>query len=121
MLIVGRYVGVALIVFGLLCGAAILYGSYEGHFQAGLLRTWTAFGASYLVGLLLASLCSGLSSSDRLVRRAGGAVLGLGVLAGAVLALNSADVLVLKDTMQPWALLAACAVVGGVILFGSSS
>lgn len=121
MLIAGRYVGVALIVFGLLCGAAILYGSYEGHFQAGLIRTWTAFGAAYLVGLLLASLCSGLSSSDRLVRRAGGAVLGLGVLAGAVLVLNSADVLVLKDTMQPWALLAACVVVGGVILFGSSS
>ncbi len=121
MLIVGRYVGVALIVFGLLCGAAILYGSYEGHFHGGLLRTWTTFGATYLVGLLLASLCSGLSSSDRLVRGAGGAVLGLGVLSGVVLALNSAHVLVLKDTMQPWALLAACVVIGGVILFGSSA
>ncbi len=120
-MIVGRYVGVALIVFGLLCGAAILYGSYEGHFQAGLLRTWTGFGATYLVGLLVASLCSGLSSSDRLVRRAGGAVLGLGVLAGVALALNSARIVALKDTMQPWALLAACVVVGGVILFGSSS
>lgn len=121
MLVLGRYVGVALIVFGLLCGAAILYGSYEGHFQAGLLRTWTAFGAAYLVGLLLASLCSKLSSSDRLVRGAGGAVLGLGVLSGVILALNSVHVLALRDTMQPWALLAVCGVVGGVILFGSSA
>jgi len=121
MLVVGRYVGVALIVFGLLCGAAILYGSYEGQFQAGLLRTWTTFGATYLVGLLLASLCSGLSSSDRLVRSAGGALLGLGVLAGVVLALNSAHVLALRNTMQPWALLAACVIVGGVVLFGSSA
>ena len=120
-MIVGRYLGVALIVFGLLCGAFILYGSYEGHFQAGLLRTWAAFGAAYLVGLLVASLGSGLSSSERLVRRAGGAVFGLGVLSGAALALNSARVLVLQDTMQPWALLAACVVVGGVLLFGSSS
>ena len=48
-MILGRYVGVALIVFGLLCGVAILYGSYEGHFQAGLLRTWTAFGAEIMI------------------------------------------------------------------------
>ncbi|MEA3409564.1 MAG: hypothetical protein U9Q95_04375 [Candidatus Eisenbacteria bacterium] len=120
-MIVGRYLGVALIVFGLLCGAAILYGSYAGDFEAGLLRTWTVFGGAYLVGLLVASLCSGVSSSERLVRRAGGAVFGLGVLAGVALALNSAGVLALRDTMQPWALLAAGVVVGGVILFGSSS
>ena len=120
-MIVGRYLGVALIVFGLLCGAAILYGSYEGQFQAGLLRTWAAFGATYLVGLLLASLCSGVSSSERLVRRAGGALFGLGALSGTVLALNSARVIALQNTMQPWALLAVCVVVGGVILFGSSS
>ncbi len=120
-MIIGRYLGVALIVFGLLSGAAMLYGSYEGQYQAGLLRTWTSFGAAYLVGLLLASLCSGVSSSERLVKRAGGALFGLGVLSGALLALNTARVVPLADTMQPWALLAACLVVGGVILFGSTS
>jgi hypothetical protein len=120
-LIIGRYAGVALIVFGLLCGAAVLYGSYEGRYEAGLLRTWTCFGAAYLVGLLLASLCSGLSGSDQLVRRAGGALFGLGVLSGASLVLNATRVLPLADTMQPWALFAACAVMGGVILLGSTS
>jgi hypothetical protein len=119
--ILGRYVGVALIVVGLLFGAAILYGAYEGGYQLGLLRTWAAFGVAYLVGLLLASLCSGLAGSERLVRRAGAALLGLGVLSGAALALNKVGAMRLADTMQPWALLAACAVVGGVILFGSSS
>ena len=120
-LIIGRYLGVALIVFGLLCGAAILYGAYEGRYEAGLLRTWTSFGAAYLVGLLLASLCSGVSNSERLVRRAGGALFGLGVLSAALLVLNATRVLPLVDTMQPWALLAACFIVGGVILFGSTS
>jgi hypothetical protein len=119
-LIVGRYIGVALIVFGLLCGVAILYGSYDGRYEAGLLRTWTCFGTAYLVGLLLASMCSGVSRSDRLVRRAGGALFGLGLLAGASLALNAAGALPLAVTLQPWALLASCLVVGGVILFGSS-
>ena len=120
-MIVGRYVGVALIVLGLLCGAFILYGSYDGQFELGLLRTWTCFGAAYLVGLLLASLCSGVSRSERLVRRAGGALFGLGVLSGATLALHATGVAPLAATMQPWALLAACVVVGGVILFGSAS
>ena len=120
-MIVGRYIGVALVAFGLLCGAAILYGSYEGHFEAGLLRTWAFFGAAYLVGLLLGSFSSGVSGSERLVRRAGGALLGLGILSGAALALNAAGVLHFADVMQPWALLAACVVVGGVIVFGSSS
>ena len=120
-MIIGRYLGVALIVFGLLCGVAILYGSWEGRYDGGLLRTWTAFGAAYLVGLLLASLCSGVSSSERLVKRGGGALFGLGVVSAVLLALNTADVLLLANTMQPWALLAACFVVGGVILFGSTS
>ena len=120
-MIVGRYIGVALIVFGLLCGAAVLYGSYEGRYEAGLLRTWTWFGAAYLVGLLLASLCSGVSGSERVVRRAGGALFGLGVLSGAALVLNATHVLPLSGTMQPWALFASCVVVGGVILFGSAS
>ncbi len=120
-MIVGRSLGVALIVLGLLCGAAVLYGSYAGRYEAGLLRTWTCFGAAYLVGLLLASLFSGVADSERVVRRAGGALLGLGALSGASLALNAARVLPLADTMQPWALFAACAVVGGVILFGSAS
>jgi hypothetical protein len=119
--ILGRYVGAALIVVGLLFGVAILYGAYEGGYQLGLLRTWAAFGAAYLVGLLLASLCSGIAGSERLVRRAGTALLGLAALAGAALVLNKVGAVRLADTMQPWALLAACAVVGGVILFGSSS
>lgn len=120
-MIIGRYVGVALIAFGLLSGVAILYGAYEGQYEAGLLRTWTSFGAAYLVGLLLASLCSKVSSSERLVKRAGGALFGLGVLSGVLLALNKAGVLSLADTMQPWMVLAACLIVGGVILFGSTS
>lgn len=120
-MIVGRVIGVALVVLGLLCGAAILFGSYEGRYEAGLLRTWTCFGAAYLVGLLLASVCSRIADSGRVVRRAGGALLGLGLLSGGSLALNAARVLPLGDTMQPWALFAVCAVVGGVILFGSTS
>jgi hypothetical protein len=120
-MILGRYLGVLLIAFGLLCGLAILAGAYDGQYQAGLLRTWTAFGAAYLVGLLLASICSGVSNSERLVRRAGGALLGLGAASGLSLALNSLGTFALRDTMQPWALLAACVVVGGVIVFGSSS
>ncbi|MFH1689647.1 MAG: hypothetical protein ABIE42_05350 [Candidatus Eisenbacteria bacterium] len=120
-MIIGRYVGVALIVFGLLCGAAILYGSYEGRYEAGLLRTWACFGATYLVGLLVASMFSGVSDSERVVRHAGGALFGLGVLSGATLVLSAAQVLPLAGTMQPWALFATCVVVGGVILFGSAS
>jgi len=120
-MIVGRYVGVALMLFGLVCGVAILYGASVGRYEAGLLRTWAAFGASFLVGLLLASMFSGVSRSERLVRRAGGALFGLGVVSGAVLALSKAGVLDMADTMQPWALLLACVIVGGVILFGSSS
>jgi hypothetical protein len=120
-MIVGRYVGVALIVFGLLCGVAILYGASVGRYEAGLLRTWAAFGASFLLGLLVASSFSGVMASERLARRAGGALFGLGLVSGAALALNKAGVLGLADAMQPWALLAACVIVGGVILFGSSS
>jgi hypothetical protein len=120
-MIIGRYLGVALIVLGLLCGAAILYGAFGAGYQAGLLRTWTAFGAAYLVGLLLASVFSGLRGSERLVRRAGGALFTLGLASGSSLALNKMGVVGLSDTMQPWALLAVCVVVGGVILFGSSS
>jgi hypothetical protein len=120
-LILGRYLGVALIVVGLLSGVAVLHGAYVGSYQLGLLRTWAIFGAAYLVGLLLASLCSGVAGSDRLVRRGGVALLGLGGLAGALLALNKAGAMRLADTMQPWALLATCAVVGGVIVFGTSS
>ena len=120
-MILGKYLGVVLIVFGLLCGAAILYGSYGAGFQAGLLRTWAAFGAAYLVGLLLASVFSGVQSSERVVRRAGGALFALGLASGASLALSKVGVVGLADTMQPWALLAACVVVGGVILLGSSS
>jgi hypothetical protein len=119
--ILGRYAGVALITVGLLFGIAILFGAYEGGYQLGLLRTWAAFGAAYLVGLLVASFCSGIAGSERLVRRAGAALFGLGVAAGASLALNKIGVLRLADTMQPWALLAVCVVVGGVILFGTSS
>ena len=120
-MIVGRYLGVALVLFGLLCGAAVLYGAYGAGYQAGLLRTWTVFGAAYLIGLLLASMCSGLSGSERVVRRAGGALVALGVASGVSLALNAAGVVRLSDTMQPWALFAVCIVVGSVILFGSSS
>lgn len=120
-MIIGRYVGIALIVVGLLSGVGILVGAYQGHYAAGLLKTWVWFGAAYLVGLLLASMFSGLSGSERIVRRAGGALMGLGVLAGLCLVLNHARVLDMADTMQPWVLLAACAVVGGVIVFGSSS
>jgi len=118
---VGRYIGVALIVLGLLFGVFILYGSYVGYYELGLLRTWSYFGGAYLVGLLLASFCSAVSGSERLVRRAGGALFGLGVLSGASLVLNSTGAMPLVTTMQPWALLAACLVVGGVILFGSGA
>ena len=120
-MIVGRYIGVAVIVLGLLFGLFILYGSYVGYYELGLLRTWTYFGGAYLVGLLLASFCSGVSGSERLVRRAGGALFVLGLLSGASLGLNASGAMLLANTMQPWALLASCLVVGGVILFGSGN
>jgi hypothetical protein len=118
-LVVGRLLGVALLVFGLLCGAAILYGSHSGTFAAGLLRTWSAFGLCTVGGLVIASLSSGAAGSERLVRNAGLAVLGLGALAALTLVLSKRGALVMADTMQPWALVAVCAIVGGVILFGS--
>ena len=120
-MILGRYVGITLIAFGLLCGAAVLYGAYHGAYEAGLLRTWSAFGIAYLMGLLLASACSGVEGSVRLVRRSGFVLAGLGLVSGVALALNATGVLHLADTMQPWVLLAVCLVVGGVIVFGSAS
>jgi hypothetical protein len=120
-LILGRYLGIALVIFGLLCGAGVLQGAYEGVYQAGLLRTWSVFGVAYLLGLLLASVCSGVEGSQRLVRLSGLALMGLGLLSGVSLGLNATRVLALADTMQPWALLAVCLIVGGVIVFGSSS
>jgi hypothetical protein len=119
--IVGRYLGVAMLVLGLLCGLAILYGAYGSGYEAGLLRTWAAFGGLYVLGLLTASVFSGVRGSERVVRRAGAALLGLGVVAGGSLALSAVGILSLSDTMQPWALLAVCAVAGCVILFGSSA
>ena len=117
-MMVGRYLGIALVVVGLLFGVLILYGSYCASYELGLLRTWTYFGACYLVGLLLASLCSGVSSSERVVKRAAAALFGLGVVSGTSLALNAAGVMRLADTLQPWALLAACVVVGALVTVG---
>jgi len=120
-MIVGRYLGTALVVLGLALGVALLSGAHEGRFALGLVRTWTWLGASLLVGLSLVSFCSGIAGSGRGVRKAGWAILALGAGAGVTLALNSAGVFTMKDTMQPWVLLAACVIVGGTVVFGSSS
>lgn len=118
-MVIGRIVGIALVLFSLLCGVGILYGASVGNYAAGLIRTWATFGATGLVGVALASFCSSLSRSDSLVKGLGGAYLGLGVVSGALLGLSKAGTVALSDTMQPWALFLTCIIVGGVLVFGS--
>jgi hypothetical protein len=118
-MVIGRIIGIALVLLSLLCGVGILYGAAVGDYAAGLIRTWVALGATGLVGVALASFCSSLSRSDSLVKGLGGAYLGLGVVSGSLLGLSKAGTVALSDTMQPWVLLLVCIVVGGILVFGS--
>jgi hypothetical protein len=117
--IAARLLGAAVFTLGLACGGLILYGASAGGYEFGLVRTWVAFGALSVFGLMLTSLSSGIRAAEQGARIAGMAVLGLGAVSGAVLVLNKAGALHLADTMQPWALLAVCAVAGGTLTFGT--
>jgi hypothetical protein len=115
----GRLIGWVLFAAGLASGAMILWGSWSGGYALGLIRTWVAFGALTILGLLLASLFSGVAAAGRGARAAGGAILALGASSGVVLWLNRSGSVSLHDTMQPWVLLAACLIAGGVLSYGT--
>ncbi|MBN2565729.1 MAG: hypothetical protein JXB46_08460 [Candidatus Eisenbacteria bacterium] len=118
-MLVVRLLGATIFMLGLACGGLILYGACGGGYAFGLVRTWVGFGALSVFGLMLTSLSSGLGGAESVARLAGMAVLGLGAICGAMLILSKIGVVQLADTMQPWALLAVCAVAGGTLTFGS--
>jgi hypothetical protein len=97
----------------------ILQGAWSGDYALGLIRTWAGFGALTIIGLVLASLSSGIATAGRGARLAGSVLIALGVMSGIALWLNKSGAVDMADTMQPWVLLAVCMLVGGVLAYGT--
>lgn len=111
---VGRLVGAALMVVGLLAGLAIFIGSFSGRFPGGLARTWVVAIFAYGLGVLLRSTCSPRAEPERTARAAGMGLLALGFLSVGALCLNAAGGMSVRNPVQLWLLFAVCALFGGL-------
>jgi hypothetical protein len=118
--LIGRLLGIALIVLGFLAAVAIFAGAFTAHFRAPLPALWLLFGVLCVVGTTLYSACCRAVAAERTVRRVGIALLALGCASGVVLWARSRGGVSVDDPVQLWLLFAVCLVTGGVAIYSTS-
>ena len=119
-MLIGRLIGVALILLGLAAALAIFAGAFRADFVAGLPQLWLLFGVLCLIGTTIYSACGRALAVERAVRRMGIALLALGFVCGAVLWARAQGGVRVDAPVQLWLLFAVCLVTGGVAVYSTS-
>lgn len=119
-MLIGRLIGLALIVLGFLTALAIFAGAFRADYIAGLPVLWLLFGVLCVIGITLYSVCGRATAVERTVRRMGIALLALGLVSGAVIWARAQGGVRVDAPVQLWLLFAVCLVTGGVAVYSSS-
>ncbi len=119
-MLIGRLLGIVLILLGFLAALAIFAGSFRADFVAGLPQLWLLFGALCVIGTTLYSACSRAIAAERTVRRMGIALLVLACASGVVLWARYQGGVRVDAPVQLWLLFAVCLMTGGVSIYSSS-
>lgn len=120
VMLIGRLLGIVLILLGFLAALAIFAGSFRADFVAGLPKLWLLFGVLCVIGTTLYSACSRAITAERTVRRMGIALLVLAFASGVVLWARHQGGVRVDAPVQLWLLFAVCLVTGGVSIYSSS-
>jgi hypothetical protein len=119
-LLVGRFIGVALILLGFASALAIFAGAFEADFALSLPKLWFLFGALSVLGTVFYSMCGSTLAIERTVRRMGIALLVLGAATGAVLWWRAQGGVRVDAPVQLWLLFAVSLLTGGVAVYSTS-
>lgn len=119
-MLIGRLLGIALLLVGFLSALAIFAGSFDADFALGLPKLWLSFGAFCLIGMVVYSVSGRAIAAERTVRWMGVALLALGLAAALVLWARAQGGVRVDAPVQLWLLFAVCTVTGGVAVYSST-